>query len=79
MMFPEAATEADVFAQAVARLRDSTGCPLSFGGQTHRDTTDVHTICGNQGRGLVGLRVQLGRGLGGRAMLERRPGDFKGN
>lgn len=72
MMFPEAATEADVFAQAVARLRDSTGCPLSFGGQTHRDTTDVHTICGNQGRGLVGLRVQLGRGLGGRAMLERR-------
>ncbi|NYF11885.1 DNA-binding CsgD family transcriptional regulator [Pseudoclavibacter sp. JAI123] len=72
MMFPEAATEADVFAQAVARLRDSTGCPLSFGGPTYRDTTDVHTICGNQGRGLVGLRVQLGRGLGGRAMLERR-------
>ncbi|WP_424467480.1 LuxR C-terminal-related transcriptional regulator [Pseudoclavibacter helvolus] len=72
MMFPEAATEAEVFAQAVSRLRESTGCPLSFGGPTHRDTTDVHTICGNQGRGLVGLRVQLGRGLGGRAMLERR-------
>lgn len=66
-------TETQLIAKAVGDLVRRSRFPVAFGGFTHDDAIHVTAISGARTRSLEGLVVQTGRGLGGRAMLERRP------
>jgi len=67
------ATDADLMAHAVGDLAHRTGLPVAFGGYEHRDAVEVTSVVGNRTSHLAGLVVHASRGLGGRAMVERRP------
>ncbi|UOQ58071.1 LuxR C-terminal-related transcriptional regulator [Leucobacter allii] len=58
---------------AVAAFARSTGIQVAFGGFESRGVTRVTAARGHVTRGLLDLRVSAGLGLGGKAMLERRP------
>lgn len=58
---------------AVAEFAAATRFPLVFGGFESRGVATVTSITGNRTQSLLGLCVHSGRGLGGRAMIERRP------
>lgn len=58
---------------AVAAFADATRFPIAFGGYEHDGATTVTAATGHRTSEIHGLRVQLLRGLGGRAMSELRP------
>nr|WP_231848089.1 helix-turn-helix transcriptional regulator [Microbacterium testaceum] len=58
---------------AVAELARRTHFPLAFGGLEHNGAVHVTTIVGARTRSIEGLVVRAERGLGGRALVERRP------
>ncbi len=67
------ATEDDLLAQAVGELTARTGLPVAFGGFERANAVEVTSVVGNRTSSLSGLVVQATRGLGGRALVERRP------
>ena len=74
MVAPDGA-EADIqlISRAVSELVRRTRFPVAFGGLARGDAIHVSAIAGARTRHLDGLVVREGRGLGGRAMVERRP------
>lgn len=67
-------------------LQQATGLPFVFGGPVHHSSTAEHMVIeqarGNLGRGLLGLVVEPGLGLGGLALAQARPfvvNDYKTN
>ncbi|MDQ4213801.1 LuxR C-terminal-related transcriptional regulator [Microbacterium sp. ASV81] len=71
--FDPVGSDADLVAQAVRDIARRTRFPVAFGGLLSSGEVAVTTIVGNRTNRLEGLRVQLHRGLGGRAMTELRP------
>ncbi|MEQ6902825.1 LuxR C-terminal-related transcriptional regulator [Nocardioides sp. YIM 152588] len=59
--------------QALRRLRTTSGAAIGFGGLVERGTLRLTEFDGARGRGMEGLEVRLGRGLGGRVWAERSP------
>ena len=47
--------------------------PVAFGGLEHGDAIHITSVVGARTRSLEGLVVQASRGLGGRALVEKRP------
>lgn len=70
---PDAAGDAAVLDRAVADLVRRTRFPVAFGGLAHEDAIHVTSIHGARTRSLEGLVVKASRGLGGRALVEKRP------
>ncbi|QIG40078.1 helix-turn-helix transcriptional regulator [Microbacterium sp. 4R-513] len=70
-----AGTESDtqLIARAVGDLVRRTRFPVAFGGLARDDSIHVTSVFGARTRSLDGLVVRSGRGLGGKALLERRP------
>lgn len=69
-----AASEAQILERAVADLVRRTRFPLAFGGLTQNDDSiHVTSIFGARTHALDGLVVEASRGLGGRALVEKRP------
>lgn len=69
----------DLLHNAVRELARRTRFPVAFGGLVKRGEAVVDTVLGNHTNALDGLSVRARRGLGGRAMEERRPrmtGDY---
>jgi DNA-binding CsgD family transcriptional regulator len=64
--------EHDLLARAVARLPLATKFPIAFGGLTADGLLPVTATAGTRTRSLAGLVVQPERGLGGRALVEKR-------
>jgi DNA-binding CsgD family transcriptional regulator len=60
-------------ARAVADLAQQTAFPLAFGGLEHDGAVAVTATAGTRTRHLQGLVVHAERGLGGRALVEKRP------
>jgi len=58
---------------AVDMLTSRTRFPVAFGGLERDGAVHVSAVSGARTRHLDGLVVQAGRGLGGRALVERRP------
>jgi DNA-binding CsgD family transcriptional regulator len=58
---------------AVAELARRTHFPVAFGGLEHDGAVHVSTVVGAHTRSIEGLVVLADRGLGGRALVERRP------
>ncbi len=67
------AAHADLMAHAVGDLAGRTGLPVAFGGYENADAVEVTAVVGGRTSHLPGLVVQAHRGLGGRALVERRP------
>lgn len=67
------ASDAELMTRAVADLVARTGLPLAFGGFERAGAVEVSSVVGNRTSHLSGLVVQPSRGLGGRALVERRP------
>lgn len=65
--------EVEALDRAVSDLVRRTRFPVAFGGLVHDDAIHVTSIHGARTHSLDGLVVQAPRGLGGRALLERRP------
>ncbi len=70
---PGTESDAQVLAGAVAELVRRTRFPVAFGGLEHDDAIHITSIVGARTRSLEGLVVQASRGLGGRALVEKRP------
>ena len=70
---PGSESDAQLLARAVAELVRRTRFPVAFGGLEHGDAIHVTSIVGARTRSLEGLVVQASRGLGGRALVEKRP------
>ncbi len=66
-------SDAQALDDAVAELIRRTGFPVAFGGLARGDAIHVTAIHGARTRSLEGLVVQASRGLGGRALVEKRP------
>lgn len=62
-----------ILQDAVTEFSRATRFPLAFGGYVAQGITAVTAMSGAHGRGLLRLRVANRLGLGGRAMVERRP------
>jgi len=67
------ATDDDLLARAVGDLATRTGLPVAFGGFEKANAVEVTSVVGSRTAHLSGLVVQATRGLGGRALVERRP------
>ncbi|MFB8386875.1 LuxR C-terminal-related transcriptional regulator [Microbacterium sp. NPDC055910] len=65
--------DAQLVARAVDQLTRRTRFPVAFGGFERDGAVHISAIAGARTRHLEGLVVQAGRGLGGRALVERRP------
>lgn len=65
--------DATLVSHAVTELARRTHFPLAFGGLEHDGAVHVSTIVGARTRSIEGLIVRAERGLGGRALVERRP------
>ncbi|MDQ1121501.1 helix-turn-helix transcriptional regulator [Microbacterium trichothecenolyticum] len=65
--------DATLVSHAVAELARRTHFPVAFGGLEHDGAVHVSTIVGARTRSIEGLVVHPTRGLGGRALVERRP------
>lgn len=70
---PNAIADAEILDRAVADLARRTRFPVAFGGLARGDAIHVTSIHGARTRSLEGLVVQAARGLGGRALVEKRP------
>ena len=66
-------SDADLIARAVADIVKRTDFPLAFGGLASDGATEISAAVGTRTRHLHGLVVRSERGLGGRALAERRP------
>ncbi|MEU1972820.1 LuxR C-terminal-related transcriptional regulator [Microbacterium sp. NPDC019599] len=62
-----------LIARAVSDLARRSRFPVVFGGLVRDGAVHVSAIAGARTRSLEGLVVEAGRGLGGRAFVERRP------
>lgn len=62
-----------VLDRAMTDLVRRTRFPVAFGGLAHGDAIHIASIVGAGTRSLEGLVVQASRGLGGRALVEKRP------
>lgn len=65
--------DATLVSHAVAELARRTNFPVAFGGLERDGAVHVSTIVGARTRSIEGLVVHAQRGLGGRALVERRP------
>jgi DNA-binding CsgD family transcriptional regulator len=65
--------ETGLFDRAVGELARDTGFPVTFGGMLRGDAVHVSAVSGARTTHLRRLVVQVGRGLGGRAVIETRP------
>lgn len=65
--------EAAALDRAVADLVRRTRFPVAFGGLARGDEIHITSIHGARTRSLEGLVVHAARGLGGRALVEKRP------
>ena len=65
--------DAQALDHAVAELVRRTRFPVAFGGLALGDAIHVTSIHGARTRNLQGLVVEASRGLGGRALVEKRP------
>ncbi|WP_295779919.1 LuxR C-terminal-related transcriptional regulator [uncultured Microbacterium sp.] len=65
--------DATLVSHAVSELARRTHFPVAFGGLEHDGAVHVTTIVGARTRSIDGLVVHATRGLGGRALVERRP------
>ncbi|MBW9111511.1 helix-turn-helix transcriptional regulator [Microbacterium ureisolvens] len=65
--------DAQALDHAVAELVRRTRFPVAFGGLALGDAIHVTSIHGARTRNLEGLVVEASRGLGGRALVEKRP------
>lgn len=65
--------QADLVSHAVGELARRTRFPVAFGGLEHDGAIHVTSIVGTRTRSIEGLVVQENRGLGGRALVEKRP------
>lgn len=72
-MHPGQSTDMQLVSRAVHQLVDRTGFPVAFGGLVREHSVHVSSILGARGRTIEGLVVREQRGLGGRALIERRP------
>lgn len=66
-------TDDDLLRAAVEELGQVGQFPVAFGGLAHRGAVTITSLVGNRRDSLIGLRVEVDRGLGGRAMSEGRP------
>lgn len=66
-------TDEQLMAQAVGELARRTRFPVAFGGFEHDGAVRVTAVVGTRTRNLDGLVVEVGRGLGGQALIEKRP------
>ena len=66
-------TDAQLVERAVRDLVRRTRFPVAFGGLARDESIHVSAVAGARTRSLDGLVVRSGRGLGGRALIERRP------
>lgn len=73
MRRPEEPNEQQLLEEAVADLAAATHFPLAFGGLEYGGAVTIASLVGNRTHSLDGLRIQPERGLGGKAMAERRP------
>ncbi|GAA2983114.1 DNA-binding CsgD family transcriptional regulator [Microbacterium terrae] len=62
-----------VLARAVSELVRRTRFPVAFGGLERDQRIHVTSVVGARTRSLDGLVVEASRGLGGRALVEKRP------
>ncbi|MFJ6680154.1 response regulator transcription factor [Microbacterium sp. NPDC091382] len=74
-MGSSAESDADtrLVSRAVSDLARQTRFPVVFGGLERGGAVHVTAIAGTRTRSIEGLVVEAGRGLGGAAMLEKRP------
>lgn len=73
MANPTLTSEQQLMSRAVQDLVRRTPFPIAFGGLIEDRSIRVTSIVGARSRALDGLVVQEQRGLGGRALSERRP------
>ena len=74
MVAPSGAkTDEQLLAHAVGELARRTLFPVAFGGLEHDGAVHVSTVVGTRTRNLDGLVVEATRGLGGQALVEKRP------
>jgi DNA-binding CsgD family transcriptional regulator len=66
-------TDEQLLARAVAELARRTRFPIAFGGLERDGAVHVTSLIGARTRSLDGLVVKAERGLGGRALVEKRP------
>ncbi|WP_307866471.1 LuxR C-terminal-related transcriptional regulator [Leucobacter chromiisoli] len=66
-------TEPQLLDRAVADFGRATGFPVVFAGYGSHDVATITSLSGTRTSNLEGLEVRTGRGLGGRAIAERRP------
>ncbi|MDJ1113156.1 LuxR C-terminal-related transcriptional regulator [Microbacterium dauci] len=69
----ESDSETQLVSRAVSDLARHTRFPVVFGGLEHDGAVHVSAIAGTRTRSIEGLVVHTGRGLGGAAMVEKRP------
>nr|WP_159502054.1 LuxR C-terminal-related transcriptional regulator [Microbacterium sp. 18062] len=72
-MHPGLTNEQQLVSRAVQELTRRTRFPVAFGGLVEDHSVRVTSIVGARSRSIEGLVVREQRGLGGRALLERRP------
>lgn len=70
---PGTETDEQLVARAVGELARRTRFPVAFGGLEHGGAVHVTSVTGTRTRSLEGLVVEAARGLGGRALVEKRP------
>lgn len=66
-------SDAELVSFAVGELARRTRFPVAFGGLEKDGAVHVTAIAGARTRSIDGLVVQQQRGLGGRALVEKRP------
>ncbi|AZS44359.1 helix-turn-helix transcriptional regulator [Microbacterium oleivorans] len=69
----ESDADTRLVSRAVTDLARQTRFPVVFGGLERDGAVHVTAISGTRTRSIEGLVVEAGRGLGGAAMLEKRP------
>lgn len=69
----ESDADTRLVSRAVSDLARQTRFPVVFGGLERGGAVHVTAIAGTRTRSIEGLVVEAGRGLGGAAMLEKRP------
>ena len=66
-------TDSQLVARAVGELARRTRFPVSFGGLERDGAVHVTSVVGARTRRIDGLVVRASRGLGGKALVEKRP------
>ncbi|MFI8631480.1 response regulator transcription factor [Microbacterium sp. NPDC077663] len=69
----ESDADTRLVSRAVSDLARQTRFPVVFGGLERGGAVHVTAIAGTRTRSIEGLVVEAGRGLGGAAMIEKRP------